>query len=343
MTVLKSDQLIDNRVSAIYQYHKSTGVGRAQLDVSGGIDSAVMAGLLVLALGADNVTLSHTIINSNPKQTHQAKALADAIGCPIAVGEFTKCYELILAELVRSLEEAGFDKSHIESTIEKDPTITGSIRSTLRAPLGRGYNRLTQGGIRHGTGNECEDRFLRFYQKGGDGEVDTNPIAMLSKTEVFQLAFALSEKMNAKSGFAPIIDAMPTPDLWAEGDNHNDEDELLTWTGAPFSYGRIDTTSGAVLRFGTIEMVSRFIDNHEPAKRLFDDALPKDGLQQIVQLALSQKGSFPDVPSNDIKLLIERAKWAEKITRHKLNPAIPEFGSRNDLVEQGIVSQTLTA
>ena len=40
---------------------------------------------------------------------------------------------------------------------------------------------MTGNGLRHGTGNECEDRWLRFYQKGGDGEVDSNPIAMLSK------------------------------------------------------------------------------------------------------------------------------------------------------------------
>ena len=69
------------------------------------------------------------------------------------------------------------------------------------------------GGIRHGTGNECEDRFLRFYQKGGDGEVDTNPIAMLSKGEVFQLARGLGVPQR-------VLQALPSPDLWGVGEQH---------------------------------------------------------------------------------------------------------------------------
>ena len=92
------------------------------------------------------------------------------------------------AGMREALTAAGYDGAELDTRVAKDPTILGSIRSCIRAPIGRGFNRMTGGGIRHGTGNECEDRFLRFYQKGGDGEVDTNPIAMLSKGEVYQVA-----------------------------------------------------------------------------------------------------------------------------------------------------------
>ena len=185
MPVLKPADLISNRVKALMDFHTETGVSRAELDLSGGIDSAVMACLLVEALRAENVTLVHTIIGTDPKATRRARDIAAALKCRLIVGDFTNIFDLVVEEMEKSMCEAGYNMDEIRNRCIADPTIAGSIRSTLRAPLGRGYNRVTGGGIRHGTGNECEDRFLRFYQKGGDGEVDTNPIAMLSKGEIF--------------------------------------------------------------------------------------------------------------------------------------------------------------
>jgi NH3-dependent NAD+ synthetase len=46
MPVLDVEELIKARVRAIQWYHETTGIKRAQLDVSGGVDSAVMLGLL---------------------------------------------------------------------------------------------------------------------------------------------------------------------------------------------------------------------------------------------------------------------------------------------------------
>ena len=342
MPVVNSQALIDDRVAAIARYHAEIGVDRAQLDISGGIDSAVMAGLLVSSLGPERVTLCHTIIHTNSDQTRQARDLAAAIGCRLAVGDFTPVYRSVVKELVRSLKDAGYDRARIASHMKDDPTVEGSIRSTLRAPLGRGYNRLTGGGVRHGTGNECEDRFLRFYQKGGDGEVDTNPMDMLSKTEVYQLAFALGERMDAQDAFRPIIAAVPTPDLWAAGNSHNDEDELQQWTGAPFTYGRIDPDTGRVLRVGTIEMVSRFVDANMDNGSLFDDALTEAGICNLVGLARQERDwRFPGLDLEQIEILLRAARNAEKATRHKLNPGIPSLGTRAELVDAGILTNDL--
>jgi NH3-dependent NAD+ synthetase len=63
MPVVDAKALIDERVGAIRRYHEGTGLDRAELDLSGGIDSAVMAGLLLLALGQEALTLSiHRLI-----------------------------------------------------------------------------------------------------------------------------------------------------------------------------------------------------------------------------------------------------------------------------------------
>jgi len=295
MPVLNPKALFDERVAALRLAHETAGIKRAELDLSGGIDSAVMAGVLVEALGAENVTLAHTMMSTNGEQTRRAEALARGLGCRLAVGHFTGAFNVIMQELGRSLQEAGYDLTVINTRCDADPTIAGSIRSTLRAPLGRAYNRLTGGGLRHGTGNEDEDRFLRYFQKGGDGEVDSNPIDMLSKGEVYQLALYEAQHFDAKTkaaqiaafpsdskllpalkgaaellnsevktAYLDIIRATPSADLWGVGDKHTDESELVKWLGAPFTYSRIDPDTGNYKSVGTIERINRFLDEAIP-------------------------------------------------------------------------------
>lgn len=356
MPVLKPKALLTNRVEAIIDYHAKTGIKRAELDLSGGIDSAVMAGLLVLALGADNVTLAHLGINSNPVQTERAKALAKGIGCKLAVGDFTAEYEELVGKIMDSLAAAGYDLDDINARLAADPTILGSVRSTLRAPLGRAFNRMTGGGIRHGTGNECEDRFLRFYQKGGDGEVDSNPIAMLSKAETYQLAYELAFAFgpDAKEAYLDTIAALPSADLWGTGDKHNDETELASWTGAAFTYGRVDVTTGKVVKVGTIERVARFLDEIGPddgvasllARKplneadLFNDDLNLGFVSQLVVARAVKSKAFKGsgLSEADILSLLRGARKAERVTRHKLNPNCPQLGSRKELLDAGILS-----
>jgi len=347
MPVLKPEALIDERVVALRRAHEEARLPRAELDLSGGIDSAVMAGLLVLALGPDNIILAHTKMNTDGDQTRRAEVLAKALGCRLAVGHFTGSYNVVLEELIRSLVEAGYNnRDGITASCMADPTILGSLRSTLRAPLGRAYNRLTGGGIRHGTGNEDEDRYLRFYQKGGDGEVDSNPIAFLSKGETYQLALALGKRLRAEAAFLPIIRAVPSPDLWGNGDAHTDEAELQKWLGVPFTYSRIDLETGKYRYVGTIERVARFLDytttlipsGLQGPQVLFDDAEPYWDL--TVTLA-KESGYFNEYKRSEVEAFLMAARRAERATRHKLNPNIPTYGNRAALVEDGILTNDL--
>jgi NH3-dependent NAD+ synthetase len=353
MPVLDPDALIDNRVAAIIAAHDRASILRAELDISGGIDSAVMACLLVLALGPENVTLLHSRMSSNSEQTQRALDLGIALGRPVANGNFGLVFHEIMGEMMRCLVEAGFDADEIQARCDADPTILGSIRSTLRAPLGRGANRLTGGGLRYGTGNECEDRFLRFYQKGGDGEVDNNPMAMLSKSEVYQMAFALIARLPAAADvIRATIYATPSPDLWGTGDGHSDEAELLSWTGAPFTYGRVNPVTGEITSIGSIERVARFLDmkvtntadydrpfDHTIEQQLFNDDLAEPNWNMIGQLAMVS-GWFDGFERDDIVVLLKAAKWVERITRHKFNPNCPSYGDRASLVEAGILTNT---
>ena len=183
------------------------------------------------------------------------------------------------------------------------------------------------GGIRHGTGNECEDRFVRFFQKGGDGEVDTNPIAMLSKGEVYQLARGLGVP-------AEIIDAEPTHDLHRGAASSHDEVELKTWTGVDWTYSRVDVETGAYRKVGSIERMNRLID------AVLVEAGGDDtefwtcpGLWELASSRLEEFGLSRRHLDSAIKL--------ERQTRHKYNPNCPTLGSRQRLRDRGILTDDL--
>jgi NH3-dependent NAD+ synthetase len=352
--------LLDNRVAAIRRAHLDAGLRRAELDLSGGIDSAMMAGLLVLALGPENVTLVHSRFSTNPDQSDRAHQLAKGLDCPLNDIDLTRLYGDLIATMVDCIYNAQFDLrggadkaeafcEEIDFRIEQDPTILGSIRSTLRAPIGRAFNRMTGGGLRHGTGNECEDRWLRFYQKGGDGEVDSNPMAMLTKGEVYQLAWFLAKRLpNAAQALIDTIKATPSPDLWGTGDGHSDEAELLSWTGAPFTYSRIDVETGEYSHVGTIERMSRFLDL-KISPIIIGDTTNENVLfsphaephwARLVTRA-KESGYFDEFGRSEVETFLMAARKTERITRHKVNPNCPTYGTREELVRKGILTNDL--
>ena len=345
MPVLDPHALIDHRVQAIQRYHEETGLERAELDLSGGIDSAVMAGLLRLALGPDKVTLVYSSINSGTETRDRARALAEGIGVPLVIHDLTATYQTLIDSMIANLESAGFDRSTVEAGIRADNTVLGSIRSCIRAPLGRGYLRMTGNGLRHGTGNECEDRWLRFYQKGGDGEVDSNPIAMLAKGEVFQLAKALGERLDAEAAYRSIIEAAPTPELWGAAVSHTDEDEIGSYLGIEHSgesfYSYIDADSGAYASVGLIERVARFVDTPAGAG-LFNDGANAADIDAIIETAQSSP-AFEGVAPETVERILHAARRTERTTRHKENPNCPMLGSRGALVDAGILTDRLPA
>ncbi len=343
MPVLDIPALIDDRVRAVRDYHQRTGLERAELDLSGGIDSAVMAGILALALGTDRIALVYSSINSGHATQERARVLADALGIPLVFHDLTETYQAMTSSMVDNLEQAGFDRQTIEDRIRSDNTILGSIRSCIRAPLGRGYLRMMGNGLRHGTGNECEDRWLRFYQKGGDGEVDSNPIAMLSKGEVYQLAHGLGIRLNAVDAYRAIITAAPTPELWGAAVSHTDEDEIGTYLGITDTretfYSYIDPDSGAYTSVGLIERVARFVDTPEGVG-LFDDSATESDLIRIGRAA-QQSAAFAGVDSSAIDRMLAAARRTERITRHKENPNCPTLGDRTEMVRSGVLTNQL--
>ena len=339
MPVLDPKLLCENRVQAIQRYHEHTGIFRAELDVSGGVDSAVMLILLAKALGPNRVTAVYSRINSSSKSSIHAQMAADVAGVKLCQVHATGAYNVLVDSCMQALSNAGYCMEEIQTRMEEDPTIMGSLRSTYRAPMGRFMNRVTGGGIRHGTGNECEDRWLRFYQKGGDGEVDTNPLAMLSKGEVYQLAVEVGVPKS-------IINAVPSPDLWGVSDDHNDEDELYRLSGVDWTYSRVDAKTGEYTSVGTIESMSRFLDSYEC--HFYDSRRPNNGfISRYSWDAQNGDLKLTSVELNHAKKfgltehhLRSALKW-EFSTRHKENPNIPTLQNRLALLDEGILTDDL--
>lgn len=358
MPVLNPEALTDTIVRNIRKMHEEANVPRAELDLSGGIDSAVMLGLLTLAVGPDRVTTAFLGITSNPDAMSRAEGLANALGVKFINFDGTELFDLYVTKAKEAMVRAGYSITDINARITADSTILGSIRSTLRAPWGRGFNRLAGGGIRHGTGNECEDRWVRFYQKGGDGEVDTNPISMLSKGEVYQLARYLGKRLNAVDAYERIIQATPSADLWGNGDQHNDESEIGNYLGVkgyPY-YSYIDADNN-YRTTGLIERVSRFLDHDsgywpggDPAGAgrislgdvLFNDSTDEATLSSIIESAPSAP-EFAGIAPSAVVAVLKSARRIERVTRHKLNPNCPALTLRSDLVAANILTNTLPA
>lgn len=342
MPVLNVQGMIANRVEGIRRFHEETKQKRAELDVSGGIDSAVVLGLLAQAVGPENITAVYSGINSSQTSLENARAVAKAFNVKLIELDLTSAYEGMVSTIWKAMIKAGHDIAEVDARMKSDPTILGSFRSCLRAPVGRFSNRAMGGGIRHGTGNEDEDRWLRFYQKGGDGEVDTNPIAMLSKGEVYQIAVGLGVPRQ-------IIEATPAPDLWGCGDEHNDEDELSRLSGVSWTYSRVDPNTGKYTRIGTIEAMSRFMDNY------VDTYYYAHSVLDFVELGLDEdvRGEW-EGPAKDFGLTLDHilsaSRW-NKMTAHKANPNIPMcvygpadmsvMGIRGHMIEEGLLTDDL--
>ena len=350
MPVLNPQALIDERVNAIRAFHKQVGLPRAEIDVSGGVDSAVVLGLLARALGPENITAVYQGIASAPSSLERARDVAKVFGVRLIECDWTQTVRRIHELAEEFIIGAGVRHPFLGEVLNRcneDPTVLGSLRSTFRAPMGRFINRLMGNGVRHGTGNEDEDRWMRFYQKGGDGEVDTNPIAFLSKGEVWQLALALGVPKS-------ILEARPSPDLWGTGDQHNDEDEIKSYLGLPKDcpypmYSYVDFATGQYKNVGLIERVNRFLDgNWQPpsntyaekvAMSMFDAVCPPH-LNDVLRVA-GDCGLFSDVDPGVVAILLESARRVERTTRHKFNPNIPMLGCRQDLVSAGVLTNEL--
>ena len=182
------------------------GFSRAVLNLSGGIDSAVSFALAAEALGSQNVlALRLPYKTSSADSLVHAQLLIDQFGCPSKTISIT---------------------GMVDPLIELDPEMSAIRKGNLmaRARMIVAYDQSEAfKGLVVGTGNKTEI-LLGYTTLYGDSASALNPIGDLYKTQVRQLARALSIP-------EAIISKPPSADLWK---GQTDEGEL------GFTYEEVD-------------------------------------------------------------------------------------------------------
>ncbi|MDR3319070.1 MAG: NAD(+) synthase [Clostridiales bacterium] len=185
---------------------KAAGCGAAMLGLSGGIDSAVVAGLCRAAgVKLYTLLLPDGAAAERGDSVAHAEKLAEKFGIErriVNIGEIA----------------AAIDKAAGSTTKTSKINVRPRVRMVVLYAAAQSANALVLG-----TGNLSE-RVLGYFTKWGDGANDINPLGLLTKREVRILARAL--------GVIPeIIDKAPSADLY---DGQTDEGE----TG--ITYGQVD-------------------------------------------------------------------------------------------------------
>lgn len=167
--------------------------------ISGGIDSAVVAGLAKLAF-PNNTTGLFFDINSSSESLDNFKSIVNKLNIDHQILNLQKSFDTFLKDL---------------KFIKKDDLVAqGNIKSRLRMNALYAYAK-TKNYLVIGTSNYSEI-YLGYFTKWGDGVADIYPIANFKKSEIYQIAsfFNLEKK---------VISQKPTADLW---NGQTDEKEL---------------------------------------------------------------------------------------------------------------------
>ncbi len=179
-----------------------TGLKRAVLGLSGGVDSALSTYLAVRALGAENV---HVVLM--PYRSSSAESVSDAMA---VVNDLKLSYEKFE---ITAAADAFFAQTEAASG-EMDRMRRGNALARLR--MVTLYDRSqARSALVIGTSNKTES-LLGYTTIYGDNASAINPLGDLYKTQVWQLSKFLGVPEQ-------IVSKPPSADLWP---GQTDETEL---------------------------------------------------------------------------------------------------------------------
>ena len=158
-------------------------VPRYVIGLSGGIDSAVVASLLTIAVGKENVTAVNMPTKYNKQETKDiAKRVAEKLGIEYVIIPITE-----LVELNRRLLITKTDAGKLDSILEQN--IQAKVRMQILSNLAQKHN-----GMYTNNGNKWEIA-TGYCTLDGDARGALAPIGDLTKSEVIRLAQYLNERI----------------------------------------------------------------------------------------------------------------------------------------------------
>lgn len=206
------------------------GADRFVLGLSGGIDSAVVAGLCAKAVGPDRVLGVIMPSASNPDDEVEAKKVADAFGIRTMRIDLTDPANTVFASMpeTESLFGDVLGEDLPEDITARSVLARANVRPRLRMITLYYLANLTRGVV-VGTGNKSE-LMIGYFTKYGDGGVDLFALTDLYKYEVRAVARVIGVPES-------VINRPPSAGLW---EGQTDEHEI------GLTYEVLDTTLQAI-------------------------------------------------------------------------------------------------
>lgn len=177
---------------------KKAGASGLVVGLSGGVDSACVAGLAQRALGSNAVLGVLLPCHSDPVDNEYAQLVATAFNLDTITVELTSVFDGLVSALPASSSRMAI------------ANLKPRLRMTTLYYIANSRNSLVVG-----TGNKSE-LLIGYFTKHGDGGSDLLPLGDLYKREVYDLARELGVPQ-------PIIVRPPTAGLWP---GQTDEGEM---------------------------------------------------------------------------------------------------------------------
>jgi len=176
LSLPKEEELIKAITLSIKDYFKKQGFSKAILGLSGGIDSALVLYLAVLALGKESVKAVYMPTVFNKEESYKdAKALCENLDVDL---------EVIPIENIRTAYEQIFSYHNFDIA---DENLQARIRANILFYISNKENRIVLS-----TSNKSESAvgYTTIY---GDMAGGFSPIKDLYKTEVYEIAYFINK------------------------------------------------------------------------------------------------------------------------------------------------------
>lgn len=172
---------VNGVIQFIRDYYKENHLKGAILGISGGKDSGVVAGLMVKALGPENVIGVTLPCHSKEEDKQDAILVSETYGFPLINLDITPAYEAFQREVQKL---GNFSEEEKENS---DINLKPRLRMASLYYLAALYSSLNGGPyLVIGTSNRCEI-YVGYFTKGGDNVHDISPIADFTVDEVIQI------------------------------------------------------------------------------------------------------------------------------------------------------------
>ncbi len=209
----------ENIVDFIKEYYKKYNLGGAVLGISGGKDSAIVAGLLTKALGSENVLGLTLPCHSTNEDKTDAELVAKHFGFKLVNIDLTNVFDTFKNEIAKipSISLIGEEDKLIteEQLKNSDINLKPKLRmascyymaALMSALTGKTY-------LVAGTSNKSE-LYVGYFTKGGDSVCDIAVIADFTVSEVIKIGEVIGVPSK-------VLYKIPSDGL----SNQTDEDKL---------------------------------------------------------------------------------------------------------------------